>query len=86
MLGYGASAVWNSTSVTPNSPPNNFSWAWVSDVSQATDGSIGVTKTSIDILPVAHGGTGIDGTDLDKDAVILSNNPNDSDHPTAFIS
>lgn len=81
MLGFSASRIYDSDSLTSTSTD---SYSWISDISQATDGTITVNKTHINILPITYGGTGINS--FNKNQVIISNNPNSENHATSLTS
>ena len=81
MLGFSASKIFDSNSLIPSST-NNYSW--ISNIEQATDGTISATKTYIDILPISHGGTGTNS--FNKNQVIISDNLNGETNATSLIS
>ena len=81
LLGFSASTSYNSNSLTPSSSAD---FTWISDIEQTTDGRISATKSYINILPIAHGGTNV--SSFTKNQVILSNNPSTGNDATALTS
>ena len=67
LLGFTSSTVYNSASVSATS---NDVPTWIAGLTQSTDGTVRVTKETLGILPVSHGGTGNDS--FSDNQVILS--------------
>ena len=78
LLGFTSSTVYDSTSISATS---NDVPTWIAGLTQSTDGTVRVTKETLGILPVAHGGTGNDS--FIDDQVILSTVSN---NVTSFTS
>ena len=77
LLGYTASAIYNSDSITAESEDVP---TWISKITQATDGSIQIERKTIGALPIAHGGTGV--TVFTPNQIILSTNPGENETMT----
>ena len=93
MLGFSASQIMDSNNI-PNQEINIVNEpTWISRITQDTDGTVQVERSTIGILPIGHGGTGTDN--FLGDQVILSNaqgtsltsrNYTDNDANTALLS
>lgn len=70
LLGFSASAIYDSDALTSTEEEVP---TWISRVQQSTDGTITVEKSTLGILPVAHGGTGV--SSFNANEVIISASP-----------
>ena len=68
LLGFSASEIYNSNDISASTAHVP---TWISKVQQATDGKITVERQTIGILPIVHGGTGVD-TINDNDCIIVA--------------
>ena len=73
LLGFSASAIYDSDALTSTEEEVP---TWISRVQQSTDGTITVEKSTLGILPVAHGGTGV--SSFNANEVIISASPSGS--------
>lgn len=58
MLGFSASEIMDSNAITGQNIIETDIPTWISRITQSTDGTIRVERSTIGILPISHGGTG----------------------------